>query len=471
MLEYIDMFGYQPQLLIHGMKSGKTKLGGSLVLLLIFFMISLISYYCTILYQKDNPTVLVSETYDRVMPAIALTDNNFTFPFALEDNLFNPLTDPSYYTINSSVVRIVQNEKGQQWINTPLNFSRCSNTKGQMIDTGISEDFLNRLYCADYDRNTYINSSYEFGDYTSLQFEFFPCRNGSNVICKPTTEIERLLNNTILLGQYMDYVILPTDYDKPVHKKIGNWFTSASMNYFKQVEVFIKQLVIQTDMGLVFTNIDEKEYLQVDEIKELFYLQPSSDDLFLRLIFRYSSTKTIYFRRYIKLQNVFIELGGFLKFLQVVVVVLSYLYSKLTVYEKIHDIIRSKAMLSPMVNHSEIVKFNSLPVVLYNKQFDQASKNKTVKISFFEYARHNLCQSCKLSNRSPIIQQFENEVHKYLDLNYVIPQLVKIERLESIVNERLGFESLEGNIGSHSHIEVNNNVSLKDLLTIKRVDK
>jgi hypothetical protein len=315
------------------------------------------------------------------MPPRALNDSVFTFPFALEDPTFTPFIDTTYYSINATVVRISQDKDGiMQWHYKPLKFSPCSKSKGQMNKTSINEGFLGKLACADYDRSTYINSSYEYGDYNSIQFEFFPCRNGSSsgVVCQPQAEIERVLSNSILLGQYLDFVVIPEDYENPIQWKVGNWFTAVSINSFKQVEVFIKQFELNTDKGLIFNTVGKENYLKVDQIKELYYNNPSTDGLFLRFIYRYSSNKSKISRKYVKLQNVFVELGGFLKFLTFFSIIINYGYSKLKFYE----------MLSSSLNIESNHRKTPIPKLLDNinskkelKAFDDEKAMSIVNIN------------------------------------------------------------------------------------------
>ena len=369
------MFGYKQSLLVQGKSTGTTKLGGIMLIIDIFAMLALLGYYGRTLFYRDSPIVLSTETYDPIMPARVLTDNDFTFPFALEDPAFTPFIDPSYYTINATIVRIRQDMNGVlNWEYKPLNYSSCSKSKGQMNKTGINEEFLGKLACAEYDQRTYINSSYEYGDYNSLQFEFFPCKNGtSSVVCKPKEEIQRVLGNSILLGQYLDFVVIPEDYENPVQWKVGNWFTSISINSFKQIEVFIKQFELNTDSGLIFNSVDSTNYLKVDNIKELYYNTPSTDDLFLRFIFRYSSNKSKMNRKYVKLQNVFVELGGFLKFLTFFSVIVNYGFSKLKFYELLsHTILPEENLISNVkVGQSVINSKNELkPDVNFKDRFN-----------------------------------------------------------------------------------------------------
>lgn len=351
MLEYLDMFGYKPVFFVNGRDSGRTKLGGIMLIFTALMMISLLVFYAITLLKKSNPIVLLSNQYDDVMPVKVLNDNEFTFPFALEDPLFTPIVDTSIYFVKSHIVRIRQ-EGNLTWEYTPFNVSSCSKSKGQLSNTQINEEFLNKLLCAEYNEHTLINSSYEKGDYTSLQFEFFPCTNStdSDIVCKPQEEIQRILNNTILLGQYLNFDLFPQDFHEPTHYRVENWFTAASMNYFKQIEVFIQQYEISSDIGLIFEDIMSNTYLKVDYIKELFYSTPSTNGAFLRFIFRYSNNKTIINRKYVRLQNTLVELGGFLKFFTFISIIINFLFSKHKYYEMLinQEIVTKQASLLNM---------------------------------------------------------------------------------------------------------------------------
>jgi hypothetical protein len=447
MLEKLDMFGYKQSLLVHGKSTGKTSLGGIMLIIDIIAMLGLLAYYGRTLFYKDSPIVLSTETYDPIMPPRQLTDDEFTFPFALEDPDFTPFYDPSYFTINATIVRIRQGDNGKiNWEHKPLSYGACSKKKGQIFKTGINEEFLNTLSCADYNSHTYINSSYEYGDYNSLQFEFYPCKNGSGIICKPEKEIQRMLGNSILLGQYLDFVVIPEDNQNPVKWKVGNWFTAISINSFKQIEVFIKQYELSTDNGLIFNSVDTHNYLKVDEIKELYYNTPSTDGLFLRFIFRYSSNKTKMYRNYVKLQNVFVELGGFLKFLTFFSTIINYGFSKLTFYEMLSSSFLMSHNSSSSNVHFNKIGFESKSVRRFEDKV-KVNESRTIKkstimnkVTLFEYISYIFCK-CAISKEKELSMNERyvkiKEVNKLMDLCFIIPNILKVKELEEVyITER-----------------------------------
>ncbi len=116
---------------------------------------------------------------------------------------------------------------------------------------------------------------------------------------------------------------------------------------------------MSTDNGLIFNLVDTQNHLKVDEIKELYYNTSLEDDLFIRFIFRYSSNKTKMYRKYVKLQNVFVELGGFLKFLTFFSTIVNFSFSKLTFYEMLSSSVLTFQYSSVLNVHLNKICFES----------------------------------------------------------------------------------------------------------------
>ncbi len=65
-------------------------------------------FLVAVLWNKNKPTVIVSDSSDTEMPLRILTDNDFSFSFSLDDSLFSAVIDPAILTIKGTVLRISQ---------------------------------------------------------------------------------------------------------------------------------------------------------------------------------------------------------------------------------------------------------------------------------------------------------------------------------------------------------------------------
>ena len=87
---------------------------------------------------------------------------------------------------------------------------------------------------------------------------------------------------------------------------MGDSYTTVSNKYFKEIHHYEKQIKILTDRGWLMEDIDEKSYLQLDNVKEMIDFRVA--DNFLAYSFKLSTTVETYTRAYKKVLSVAAEM-------------------------------------------------------------------------------------------------------------------------------------------------------------------
>ena len=333
-----DLYGYTPYLFIGGYKRNGSFLGLLSTLLSIIvggiFSLSFIMEFI----NKKKFTIITSETNPEGIESIKLTKNTFYFTFYLQDPIsYEPVLDESIYypkVYYKSAKR--NNKEGFIWTEKSLEFGNC-----ELKDFG--EEFqklfinynLKNMYCIK-NLNELITGFFTKDEYSFIFVEFYECKNTTEKFnCKSENEINYYLNGTFIAINFQDTTIEPNNYLNPMIPKVGEFYTTLSKNYFKEIHLYFKKILIETDKGLVFNDIENKEYVQYDHNEDMLSFKASKNGNFLEFSIKFADKITHYSRSYTKAQTVISNIGGFVKFIQTSFWILSYIFIENTVFQEI----------------------------------------------------------------------------------------------------------------------------------------
>ena len=332
-----DMYGYTPYLFIGGYKRNGSLLGLLSTLLSIIIGVSISSYFILELFNKKNFTVITSETNPEGIESIKLTKNTFYFSFYLQDPIsYKPIIDETiYYPKIYYKIAKRSDKEGFIWTQKSLEYGICElNDFDENYHKFLLNYDLKNIYCIKNLSET-IKGVFTKDEYSFIFVEFYECKNTTEKSnCKSKSEINYYLNGSFMAIDYQDITIDPNNFSHPIIPKIGQFYTTLSNNYFKEIHLYFKKILIETDKGLISSNIETKEYVQYNHNEDMISFKSSGNGDFLEFSIKFADKITKYLRTYTKAQTVISNIGGFLKFVQTTFWILSYIFVENTVFQK-----------------------------------------------------------------------------------------------------------------------------------------
>ncbi len=308
----IDIFGVPPLFTIRGRPTFQTQIGSCLTLVCIVFILIYILVFLNQMINHKSPDLQSTIYYDEEPPEMKLTKNNFTLLFGLQTKDYINYIDESIYNITAYQSNLNLTKNGIYYFeNKKLNIINCEEYNFEIIPDKFKKLPLNNLYCLNDNIN--LNGEYMKDNWNYIKFNFSKCINTTqnNNICKSEEEI-----NEYLIGGYLgifiiDYSFEPTKYHNPYQPYVRNLYKSFSYKYFEDIFFYFKLIEIITDSGYFFENKKTIKFPTFDYLQNDIDFRNSNH--FLSLTIRVSSKREVHERSYIKLQEIFSNVGGMLK--------------------------------------------------------------------------------------------------------------------------------------------------------------
>jgi len=242
----------------------------------------------------------------------------------------------------------IEGEYGQQQY-TWLEFSihRCNEAfinrddiqNGNKENTEINGSFSDLSYgnipkTNEFDKIFNLNSLKGFNKSLHYYDEFINNKIYSNKNknkCRNPNDIEFYLKGAYISIYMTDITFIPTNPHHPIELFGKNIYDLMTIKYYKEFNIFLKNVEIITDYGLLWTDEKKIQSFGYDRTQELWDYRNNTDIIYT-LNFRCSNVRDIYNRSYIKIQKISSEIGGFIKIILLVGKFLINFYSKLSFF-------------------------------------------------------------------------------------------------------------------------------------------
>ena len=308
----LDIFGVAPLFTIRGRPTFQTQIGSCLTILCIFLMGIYVLVFLNQMINHKSPDLQSSIYYDEIPQEIQLNKNNFSFAFGLQTKDYENYIDDSIYNVKAHQIKLEFIRNGiYNYEDIPLKLINCSQYNFEMIPEFFKKLPLNNLYCIDNDINLKGEFKKEYWNYIRLNFS--KCENSTENgnKCKSEEEINKLLSAGYIGIFIPDYSFEPTKYSSPYSPYIKNLYKAFSIKYFEDIFFYFKIVQIITDSGYFFEDKKTIKFATFDYTQNDIDFRESNH--FLSLTIRVSSKREIFQRSYIKLQEIFSNVGGMLK--------------------------------------------------------------------------------------------------------------------------------------------------------------
>jgi hypothetical protein len=275
------------------------------------------------------------------------------------------------------------------------------------------------MYCIK-NLNESIKGIFKKSEYSLIFVELFQCVNTTEKSnCKPQNIIDYYLNGTFLSLNYQDIAIDHNNFKNPGVPSIGEFYTTVSKNYYKEIHIYYKKVVVESDRGWIFTNFKSREYTQYDKSEDMISFKSSSDGNFLEFSIKFGDKITKYYRTYTKAQTIISNIGGFLRFIEVVFRVICYIFVDNQIYQ---HIINKLFYIGNKQNNTQnkLIKFQTNYI-----NFNKSKKNfSNIKSNLFKKKNTQKINNHITSNlsrqsyeQSPLFLDKNNDNNRNLNLN------------------------------------------------------
>ena len=331
----IDLYGFKPRLFVNGYSKKGTAIGIIFSVITWIFMITITIYYCNRLFINKELHSISSVRSATSSDYINMNKDHFLFAFALEDPRYNLYVDEEVYYPEVFYKHGIRDANGQFDYSDAIQLipERCTESYfGEKFKDLFKSFPFNNMYCIK-NLNYTLTGSFAADEYSFLVLNMYPCKNTTKKKCKTQEELDYLLDGAFFTFQYQNFIFDPNDIDEPFKPKIGDYMTTVSKKYFKNLYVYLKKYLLTTDTGLIFESKKENHMTLYDYGSDMLSFQTSNN--FMQLTFRMSLVVDEVSRSYTKAQTIISYIGGFITFLQTIFSLLTDILTNNFIYEKI----------------------------------------------------------------------------------------------------------------------------------------
>ena len=305
-----------------------TFFGFILTILYISFSLILFLLFINTTINHKNIIVYHSTLFSNDIPSIDINTNLINFAFGLE----NPNTNTRFIdeTIYSPKIFFMKSSKinGEFQIEKiELEYENCKiEYFGDNYKTFFIDNELNNSYCLK-NYNVSLLGGINYNKMNYLTIKLYPCINNTqnNYHCKPQEIIDSYLNDGDLSIIIKDIGLDPSDYESPVKPSI------QTLNYYIDKSIYKKYIIyygiaqIKTDIGFIIEKIKTEKYLQFIKDVQLYNSEYYENKEIISIELRLDDKIYTLSRTYTKIYDVISLIGGYMKILNTILILISLL--------------------------------------------------------------------------------------------------------------------------------------------------
>jgi hypothetical protein len=324
MFKIIDLIGPDAKLTIEKKGNYKSNLGGLMTLLMtLIFVAAFIGFGIDIIHKK-KPRVTFNRLKNPRLPEYNLTEDNFLFtlydqatdePIPNFERMFFVYYDYLSFDGNGTISHKFKNP-----------FHRCSKKTIEKLKSYFLYDPAG-YYCLPEHEKILMKGTTSTGVTKLLRIMVDYCKNNTDPHkgylisdCFTKHETQSLLMNKRIQMNYMilDSVINTFNFSFPASNVILSDLVNTNAYTWSRFTMFFKEIQINTDKGFFIKDVETQYATGIDSIKFESFYTPESDTVFSNLLI-FSKWVEIYERDYIKVQDTFAMMGGFVNFSLIII--------------------------------------------------------------------------------------------------------------------------------------------------------
>jgi hypothetical protein len=149
------------------------------------------------------------------------------------------------------------------------------------------------------------------------------------------SENSQYLNYFFLQSIYLTYTLTLNNYNQPFLPILNSDILTLSASSKREEDYFLKISNLNTDSGLILEELESMKTFSYDFSKSLVMGRQNKKDFFWSGRFTISNIVETYTRKYIKLQNIFADAGGFLKSIMLIFTFINNYFTNIFFFDKL----------------------------------------------------------------------------------------------------------------------------------------
>ncbi len=331
-LKSIDIFGQPFHFTTFGKKLYKSLIGSFFTIICSVVIVIFTFLFGRDFYYRENP-ILIQElkTPDTYPPAFELSHDNFFFVWRITNS--SELREDHDTHIEVNFNHFYSELDSEVLIDTPLSYKLCSdvNVTNPLMSTLGRSDW----FCIDWEshRNLTFGGYWDDAFIAYIAMSVSTCRKG---VCTPLKDMKEFLGKTQYIDMFVaDSSFAPNDIEDPLKPKIRNYYAPIDFNLRKMDRIYFKRTVLTDDKGWILKDPIKTEISGYDKLVSDYFFYFDEDyelvggqrSLYEMTFYQAKPFNNIS-RKYMKIQDVGAIVGGLLKFVIVVGLVISKFFSK-----------------------------------------------------------------------------------------------------------------------------------------------
>ncbi len=384
-LEPINLYGLNFPLRYKKEETYPTITGIILSIITIFFVIAISILYGMNIIYKTGYSLVTNYVPLRKKTLIDFSNRPIMFGFATNGGIMSYI-EPSLIslTFDRNVHNVYLDENGiyqLQRISTKVEMESCNKSKHFINKNDFMEYFeYNKFLCAKPNQN--LSFGGRFGDningYDILEIHLNKCVNTTenNNKCKSEDTINKFLKNSYLIMVYLSESVDHSNTSNPLVETLRNELYIVAKEHVKRYYQYFQIANYNSDVGLIWNKIKKFDLTETKSVHTDFVKEEDQDfytsNALLEIAFTSTDQRTIYERKYVKLQEILGDIGGFTDIVFVFFQFISNYFSKKTM---IVDITNKIIMKEDKRNIKFIIPNNSYYLTA-NYSFSSSRKNQ-----------------------------------------------------------------------------------------------
>ena len=271
----IDLFSKEPNLYYKGKSQKNTIIGLIFTIIHILLFISYLIYKLIRMFKRKDVVFYDSYAYDKEIPSINLTKENFNGAFTV-----GGLIDETLYYIKAYYIKEVNNIKIEE---EELEIEICNIEKfGTKYKELFKEEPLKESYCLKNVNQTLEGYSY-LARFSYFNLQIYPCINQTKDgrPCKDYNTIYNFFKENFVEFKMQDNLLTPENYKSPVKPFKKDITCPIFLQIYQKTYSYIQIVRVETNEDITGLNLNSKNKVEVfTKYQDSFVIaSPGSDEI------------------------------------------------------------------------------------------------------------------------------------------------------------------------------------------------
>jgi len=253
----IDLFSKEPNLYYKGKSQKNTIIGLIFTIIHILLFISYLIYKLIRMFKRKDVVFYDSYAYDKEIPSINLTKENFNGAFTV-----GGLIDETLYYIKAYYIKEVNNIKIEE---EELEIETCNIEKfGTKYKELFKEEPLKESYCLKNVNQTLEGYSY-LDRFSYFNLQIYPCVNQTRDgrPCKDNNILYNFFIKKKVEFKMQDNMLTPEDYKIPLKPSKKDITCPIFLHLYQQTYSYIQIVRVETDEDITGIKLNPRNNVEV----------------------------------------------------------------------------------------------------------------------------------------------------------------------------------------------------------------